>query len=86
MVLVKILRSHWYGCVDRNLSNEKVQEYKDAISDKYPHLKDVYCVADGVKLLLESTDNDLVVAGCMTIMLRTYLYLLLMVPSLVIVS
>ena len=60
MVLVKILRSHRYGRIDRNQSNEKIQEYKDAISDKYPHLKDVYCVADGVKLLLESTDNDLV--------------------------
>jgi len=60
MVLVKVLRSNVYGRVERDPSQETVDSWKDAITSMYPSLKDVYCVADGLKLMLESTDNDLV--------------------------
>ena len=60
MVIVKVLPKHQYARINCDPSASCVQGWKDAFASMYPHLEDVYCVADGLKLLLESTDNDLV--------------------------
>jgi len=60
MVIVKVLRKHRHALIDRKPTDAKLRGWKQAISSMYPHLEDVYCVANGLKLMLESTDNDLV--------------------------
>lgn len=58
-MLVRLFSRHPSAMVTMP-SEEKVEEFKLVISRKHPSLTDEYCVADGLKLLLEQS-GDLVV-------------------------
>ncbi len=37
---------------------EKIQQYKDAVAERHPALSDVWCVMDGIKLMIQSAGDD----------------------------
>ena len=58
-LLVHILKHHEDAAV-KLPTNEKIQEYKNAIQRKYPALNNCYAVCDGLKLMLEQSGNHLI--------------------------
>jgi hypothetical protein len=53
LILLRLLKHHPTAKVALP-TNEKVAEYKQAISSKYPRLKNVYCVCDGLKIDIQA--------------------------------
>ena len=56
LIIVRLLRHHPLAKVTLP-SNEKVAEYKQAISANYPLLENVYCVGDGLKISIQAPGN-----------------------------
>ena len=37
---------------------EKIQQYKDAVAECHPAHRDIWCVMDGIKLMIQSAGDD----------------------------
>jgi len=57
VICIKFLKKHPLSKV-KVPTAEKIDEYKEAINEKYPLLKDVYCFADGLKLYIQAAGNQ----------------------------
>jgi hypothetical protein len=58
-ILYYLLKKHPLARV-KMPAKEKVHEYMSVIGSKYPHLKKVYCVADGLKIAIEAAGDGIV--------------------------
>jgi hypothetical protein len=88
--LLRLLRSHPMACV-KMPTDKKIADLKAACEDKHPLLKDVYCVADGVKFYFKATETWMNSActttdGSVITLLAMCLFLVLTVSSLCVLS
>ncbi len=58
-IIVKVLQEHPMAEV-RIPSTKKIEEYVQMVNHQHPHLSDIWCTMDGLKLLLEQSGNDLI--------------------------
>ena len=56
-ILVHVLKGKEDAKIKRP-TNEKNQEYKQAVHQRHPFLEDVWCTMDGIKLMLKCAGDD----------------------------